>query len=201
MQQNVRACLDLMTREIRSIDEIINIDDTPDNSSLEFSFIEETGSATGGTSDSLIDTSQSWGKDAWNGNTLVILDGTGKGQTSTIVPKDDDDPDGCLRVSPDWETIPPDNTSLYYIQGKRGFKRDAAKNEIDYEKDQGTQVFADNITGLTFKGYDASGTPTDTPAAIRRLVITLTGRTAFVDPSTNQYHSYTARTSFSKNIK
>ena len=42
------------------------------------------GTASGGSSTTLVDSGQSWDDDKWNGMQVAIYDGTGKGQFATI---------------------------------------------------------------------------------------------------------------------
>lgn len=190
LQQRVRVVLDFISREVKSLDTINSVTCTANNSSISFNFIEDTGTATSGTDNSLTDTSKLWTTNEWQNDTLVILDGTGNGQTGTI----SSNTSTALTVSSDWTTNP-DNTSFYYVHSIRGFSRDAANNELDYTRRVSTQVFADNITGFTVQGYDPAEVTTCSTAAIQRLKITVTGRTENPGPSTNQYRFYTAETS------
>ena len=73
------------------------------------------------------------------------------------------------------------NTSLEYII----YTRNSGTNQITRQLgSSGTpEVVADNITQCDFTYKDASGTTTTTSASIRKVTITITGRTAKPDPS------------------
>jgi type IV pilus assembly protein PilW len=73
------------------------------------------------------------------------------------------------------------NTSLEYII----YTRDSGTNQITRQLgSSGTpEVIADSITQCDFAYKDASGTATTTSASIRKVTITITGRTAKPDPS------------------
>ncbi|MFQ5965153.1 MAG: PilW family protein [Candidatus Scalinduaceae bacterium] len=60
--------------------------------------------------------------------------------------------------------------------------------------DRNTQPFTENIQAFNFDYLDATGTTTTTPADIRQVRITITGRTAKVDPGypdNGGYRTYT----------
>lgn len=286
MQQNARAGLEFIKRELQNAYSIDSVNCSANNSNVTFKFIEEAGAATSGSATTLADTTKSWSTNAWandmaviaNGtgsgdsgtassgasttltdtskawtsnqwqNALVkITSGTGSGQTRTI----SSNTATVLTVSAGWSTTPdstsvysivpirtigsntsttltvssnwavtPDATSLYEILETRGFSRDATNDQslttsctgnpcgiLLYTKGASSnQPLANNITGLTLQGYDASGTsicdtgtpnPTN-PGSIKKLEITLTARTEGTDPN----FSYTAHTyTFSTRIK
>jgi len=72
----------------------------------------DSGTATGGSTDTLEDSSKDWGTDTWVNCYVEITDGTGKGQIRRIVSNDAT----TLTVASSW-TTPPDNTSKYRIFG------------------------------------------------------------------------------------
>lgn len=82
MQQNARATLELMARELKKIDSITAIDCTVNNSSITFASIEDTGMVSSAGVNTLVDTSKSWDTNQWQRNTgtkdtVLIEDGTG----------------------------------------------------------------------------------------------------------------------------
>ncbi len=73
--------------------------------------IEYTGTATGGGSDTLEDTSRSWATDDLAGMEIAIYEGTGYGQYRTI----DSNTSDTITVTVTW-TTEPDSTSEYVIK-------------------------------------------------------------------------------------
>lgn len=73
------------------------------------------GTATGGTSTTLVDTAQSWTADEWSGLTLRITGGTGAGQ-DRVVGSNTSDTITIDAAGPNWTTTP-DSTSRYAILG------------------------------------------------------------------------------------
>ena len=72
----------------------------------------DNGTATGGGSNYLDDTSKSWSADQFNGGKIFIYDGTGEGQIRDI----SDTTATRITVSSNWDTNP-DSTSRYVILG------------------------------------------------------------------------------------
>jgi len=72
----------------------------------------DNGTATGGGSNYLDDTTKNWSADRFNGGKIFIYDGTGAGQIRDI----EDTTGTRITVSSNWDTIP-DNTSKYVILG------------------------------------------------------------------------------------
>jgi Tfp pilus assembly protein PilW len=78
-------------------------------------------------------------------------------------------------------TIDTSNSSLEYIV----YAYDSANKRITRQLGtSGTpEVVADNITQFDFAYKDVAGAPTTTSSSIRKLTVTITGRTAKIDPS------------------
>ncbi len=78
-------------------------------------------------------------------------------------------------------TIDTSSTSLEYII----YVYDSANRRITRQLGTGgsAEVLAENITQCDFAYSDANGASTTTSSAIRKVSITITGRTAKVDPS------------------
>lgn len=83
MQQNARAGLEFMKRELQNAYSIDSINCSSNNSSITFKFIEDSGAATSGASNTLADTAKSWTTNAWANDMVVIADGTGGSVTGT----------------------------------------------------------------------------------------------------------------------
>jgi hypothetical protein len=83
------------------------------------------------------------------------------------------DPDGAL-------------TALYEIVE---FRLDPGRNRILANIGQGEETLAEGISGLTFTTLDLNGAPTGNPAAIARVQVAMTGRTA--DPDLQMRRDYT----------
>lgn len=190
MQQEARASIVFIAREMKNISSINAIDCTENNSSITFTSIIEAGTATGSGSSTLTDTTKSWNVNAWQNYEIEIVHGTGSGQPIKTISSNTANQ---LTVSSAWSDIP-DNTSLYQIRAAKGFSRDATDNELEYTKGGSTRLFAENITNLTLQGYNFSGSTTCTPASINRLEINITTRTSKQDPNTHKYHFYTIKT-------
>lgn len=71
----------------------------------------ESGTATGGTTTTLVHTGKSWTTNQWANHTVVIVGGTGAGQFRKVV----SNTSNTLSVSPNWTTAP-NNTSQYQIR-------------------------------------------------------------------------------------
>lgn len=71
----------------------------------------ESGTATGGTSTTLVHSGKSWTTNQWANYTVVIVGGTGVGQSRKIT----SNTNNTLTVSATWTTIP-NNTSQYQIR-------------------------------------------------------------------------------------
>ena len=88
------------------------------------------------------------------------------------------------------ESGTPDTSSgsLEYIV----YTRDAANNRITRKLgSSGTaEIVADNITQFDFQYKDANGASTTTSSSIRKVTITITGRTAKPDPSYSSNSGY-----------
>jgi prepilin-type N-terminal cleavage/methylation domain-containing protein len=78
-------------------------------------------------------------------------------------------------------TIDTSNSSLEYIV----YAYDSANKRITRQLGSGgtPEVVADNITQFDFAYKDAAGAPTTTSSSIRKVTVTITGRTAKIDPS------------------
>lgn len=70
-----------------------------------------TGTATGGASGTLIDSTKTWTTNQWLGGYVYITSGTGAGQSKYISSNNAT----TLTISGTW-TTPPDATSIYYIE-------------------------------------------------------------------------------------
>ncbi|MEW6674881.1 MAG: prepilin-type N-terminal cleavage/methylation domain-containing protein [Nitrospirota bacterium] len=190
MQQNARASIEFMARELRNAVIIEAINTTSGNSSITFYTDGEdadVGVSTGGnTNTTLNDTTKSWTTNKWQNKIVAIVDGTGKGQIRTI----SSNTSTQLIVSTSWTTVP-DNTSVYHIDVEnKGFSR-TSDNILRYTKGGSVnQPFTENITELTLTADD---TNIDN---IKRINVQLTARTSREDPNmNNQYHYYTVNTS------
>jgi hypothetical protein len=75
-----------------------------------------TGTATSGTSTTLVNTPKTWAVNQWNNFQVRIASGTGAGQIRTIA----SNTANTLTVSAAW-TINPDATSVYHIEGNDDF--------------------------------------------------------------------------------
>lgn len=80
------------------------------------------------------------------------------------------------------------NTTTEYIV----YSFDSANNQITRKLGSGGTAYlvADNITSFTFYYYDANGATTTTSSSIRKLTISITGRTAKSDPSYSSNSGY-----------
>ena len=111
--------------------------------------------------------------------TGAIFDGISLAQTGTITICADFDGNGTIAGT---ETV----TYAY----------DPVNSRIDRTAGgSGAQPFAENIGGLTFSYYDGDGATTAIPADIRKIKITITGRTKNID-STYKDYKYATLTSF-----
>ncbi|MDR4509941.1 MAG: prepilin-type N-terminal cleavage/methylation domain-containing protein [Candidatus Brocadiaceae bacterium] len=72
---------------------------------------------------------------------------------------------------------------------------DEINYQIDREAGAGAQPFAENIESLTFSYLDSSGVATTTVSGIRQIEISITGRTARVDPNYGFQYRYGTLTS------
>ncbi|MCF6149504.1 MAG: prepilin-type N-terminal cleavage/methylation domain-containing protein [Candidatus Kuenenia sp.] len=74
---------------------------------------------------------------------------------------------------------------------------DSANSQIDRNANDGNGAlpFAENIDNLTFLYYDGDGATTATLSDIRKIKITITGRTENIDPISGEY-KYATLTSF-----
>jgi hypothetical protein len=72
----------------------------------------DAGTATGGTSSTIVDSVKSWSTDRWKNMSIYITSGTGAGQSRSVV----SNTGTTLTISPAWNTNP-DTTSTYKIQG------------------------------------------------------------------------------------
>ncbi|MBM4055196.1 MAG: prepilin-type N-terminal cleavage/methylation domain-containing protein [Planctomycetes bacterium] len=72
---------------------------------------------------------------------------------------------------------------------------DQANSQIDRTAGAGAQSFAENIKNLSFSYYDSDGATTATLSDIRKIKITITGRTKNIDPTYGDY-KYATLTSF-----
>lgn len=75
-----------------------------------------TGTATGGTSTTLVNTPKTWATNQWNNFQVHIVSGTGAGQVRTIA----SNTANTLTVSAAW-AVTPDGTSVYHIEGNDDF--------------------------------------------------------------------------------
>jgi prepilin-type N-terminal cleavage/methylation domain-containing protein len=187
----------------------------------------DEGTSTGSNDSAhLNDTDKSWQANKWQGYEVMMTGGAGFGQmraitsntaTQLTVSPDWETVPGetsnyqirqirtirsntatRLTVSPDWMIIP-DHTSLYTILRTRGFSRDPVDHEIDYTVGQGSQAFAEDIVGLTLQGYDNSDMTTCDPADMKRLEVTLTGKTPEPDAMNGKYRVYMVKTTIAVN--
>jgi prepilin-type N-terminal cleavage/methylation domain-containing protein len=60
------------------------------------------------------------------------------------------------------------------------------------------QPLADNITAITLNSFDQSNNSTTNLASVYRIDITITARSATIDPNTNNYHTFSFKTSVMK---
>jgi hypothetical protein len=197
MQQNARASIEFIARELRNTVVIGAIDTTSGNSSITFYTDEDNadvGVSTGGnTNTTLNDTTKSWTTNKWQNKIVAIVDGTGKGQIRTI----SSNTPTQLTVSTAWTTVP-DSTSVYHIGvEKKGFSRTSDDNILRYTKGGSVnQPFTENITSLTLTADDLNINN------IKRIDIELTARTSRTDPNmNNQYHYYTVSTSIKLRLR
>lgn len=92
-----------------------NWETIPDTTSIYQVVYTATGTAQGGTNNTItLDANASPDKDAYNGMTIEITDGTGKGQKNKILSYDGTNK--VSRVTADWTAIP-DKTSVYIVTG------------------------------------------------------------------------------------
>lgn len=75
-----------------------------------------TGTATGGTSTTLVNAAKTWATNQWANSQVHIVSGTGAGQVRTIA----SNTGTTLTVSAAWTTTP-DATSVYHIEGNDDF--------------------------------------------------------------------------------
>ncbi len=72
---------------------------------------------------------------------------------------------------------------------------------LRFSKSSGTpdrQPLVENITSVTLTPYDANNNVTTSLAKVKRIDISIIGRTSAVDPNTKSYHTYPMRTSVRK---
>ena len=77
LQQNVRASLEMMGRQLTNLYWISALDCSPGDSSIIFYYMDEAGTASGAGSDELSDNSKSWNTDKFKNAKVILLDGTG----------------------------------------------------------------------------------------------------------------------------
>lgn len=77
LQQNARASLELMARQLANLYWISSLDSTPHNSSITFYCVEDAGTASGASSNGLADGSKGWAANQWKNGKVIILDGAG----------------------------------------------------------------------------------------------------------------------------
>ncbi|MEW6161756.1 MAG: prepilin-type N-terminal cleavage/methylation domain-containing protein [Nitrospirota bacterium] len=191
MQQNARASIEFMARELINAVVIEEIDTTAGNSSITF-YTDgddvDVGVSTGSnTNTTLNDTTKSWTPNEWQNKIVAIVDGAGKGQTKPI----SSNTSNQSTLSENWTTVP-DSTSVYHVDvEKKGFSRTSNDNVLRYTKGGSVnQPFTDNITNLTLTADDPDINN------IKKIDIQLTARTSRTDPNmNNQYHYYTVNTS------
>lgn len=75
-----------------------------------------TGTATGATSTTLVNSAKTWTTNQWSNSQVKIVSGTGAGQIRTIA----SNTGTTLTVSAAW-TVTPDATSIYHIEGNDDF--------------------------------------------------------------------------------
>lgn len=75
-----------------------------------FKHVEDAGTATAGSGDSLTDTAKNWDVDRWANGLLTITDGMGKGQMRRI----SSNTNSTITVANNW-TVDPDATSRYEV--------------------------------------------------------------------------------------
>lgn len=83
MQQNARAGLEFMKRELQNAYSIDSINCSAGSSNITFKFIEDDGVATSGSATTLADTTKSWTTNTWANDTAIIANGTGSGDSGT----------------------------------------------------------------------------------------------------------------------
>ena len=74
--------------------------------------VEDSGTASSGTDNTLVDTGKSWVTNEWENYGVKITGGTGEGQSRTIASNTND----TLTVTSNWDDNP-DNTSTYEVYG------------------------------------------------------------------------------------
>jgi prepilin-type N-terminal cleavage/methylation domain-containing protein len=77
LQQNVRASLEMMGRQLFNLHWISALDCTPGESSITFYAMEEAGTPSGAGSDRLSDNSKSWTANKFRNGKVILLHGTG----------------------------------------------------------------------------------------------------------------------------
>lgn len=97
------------------------------------------GTASSGSSSTLVDNTKGWGIDVWKNYTVSITAGAGAGETKTITGNTSD----TLSVSDDWDETP-NNTSKYRIDGR---------NSNAIVRVSGTR----NLLGLIDDGFNTIG--------------------------------------------
>jgi prepilin-type N-terminal cleavage/methylation domain-containing protein len=77
----------------------------------------------------------------------------------------------------------------------RIFSWDSSDNILRFSQTGDRQPLADNITAISFTGFDSNNNSTTTLGSVQRISITLTARTSTIDPNTKSYRSYSTSTS------
>lgn len=183
MHNNARITMEFITRELKNA---LSIDPNSFSSSNIIFYSNNhnniTGISTGGNgSNTLKDINKSWNVNEWGNKYITITGGTGIGQVKKINSNTANE----LILTSNWD-IMPDNSSIYQLDVvRKRFKR-TNDNILRYSKGGSTnQPFADNISDLVFTKNSTA----------KKIDIKLTARTAKKDPSNNQYHTYTLKSS------
>jgi hypothetical protein len=72
--------------------------------------LEDSGTATGGSSNTITDAVKSWAANVWVGASIAIVEGKGAGQLATIV----SNTATVISITGAWATVP-DSTSIFFI--------------------------------------------------------------------------------------
>lgn len=199
-QDNARWSMDFVIRIMKSLDlstytaisgvSIANptiTNENTDNSSIEFMAVEDFGMATGGASNTITDSTKSW-TDDWQDSVVIIIDGTGNGQTKKII----SNTSTVLTIDGTWSTTP-DTTSIYQIASLNKFSKASGETILRYSKKLNTNgQLALSITSFKVQRYKSDGTTTTTSWTDTATIgVTVTARTSQVRPDTGEYGTVT----------
>ncbi len=185
VEENVRMAEDFVVRLMKdgTVLPPVAITGAGCNGVVTFPYAESFGVSTGGNmASTLNDAVADWTPDQWQGYTVVIANGTGMGQTRTILSNTATQ----AVLGANWTTIP-DATSLYKILSYRQFSGDGTT--LWYQNisaNSPVQAVGDHVTCFSVQQDPTYGT---------QYNITLTGQTTGLEPDTGKTGTTTLQSS------